>query len=294
MTASTLDRERVRELFDLRRAYGSQFGGAYEGDPYPIWHRLREQSPVHPGIVHELTGYDGPAFFHGLPSPERPHFSVFSFAACNEAYRNPEVFASSPEAVDVARGELGPLNSMLSMGGAQHRRYRGLVQPVVRAGQGPVVDPQLGRADRAPAHRWTHRRRASRAQCRLLRGDSGPHDHRELRRAGAAGAGYSGVVAESARGSSRSSPRSSPPVAQAGGRSHQRARIRRAHRRRRDRPSTVGRRDLLLLAAAVGRRLRNDLEADGDHADARCCSAPRCCRPSGTTASCSGPRSRSP
>ncbi len=129
MTASTLDRERVRELFDLRRAYGSQFGGAYEGDPYPIWHRLREQSPVHPGIVHELTGYDGPAFFHGLPSPERPHFSVFSFAACDEAYRNPEVFASSPEAVDVARGELGPLNSMLSMGGAQHRRYRGLVQP---------------------------------------------------------------------------------------------------------------------------------------------------------------------
>ncbi len=129
MTASTLDRERVRELFDLRRAYGSQFGGAYEGDPYPTWHRLREQSPVHPGIVHELAGYDGPAFFHGLPSPERPHFSVFSFAACNEAYRNPEVFASSPEAVDVARGELGPLNSMLSMGGAQHRRYRGLVQP---------------------------------------------------------------------------------------------------------------------------------------------------------------------
>ena len=32
-------------------------------------------------------------------------------------------------AVDIATGELGALNSMLSMGGAQHRRYRTLVQP---------------------------------------------------------------------------------------------------------------------------------------------------------------------
>ena len=54
---------------------------------------------------------------------------MFTFEACDEAYRNPELFASSPEAVDLERGELGPLNSILSMGGAQHRRYRGLVQP---------------------------------------------------------------------------------------------------------------------------------------------------------------------
>ena len=36
---------------------------------------------------------------------------------------------SSPDAVDLESGEIGPTNSMLSMGGAQHRRYRGLVQP---------------------------------------------------------------------------------------------------------------------------------------------------------------------
>lgn len=129
MTAGTLDRERVRALFDLRRSFAAHFGGSYEEDPYPVWHRLRQQAPVHPGIVHELTGYDGPANFHGLPSPDRPHFSAFSFEACNDAYRNPELFASSPEAVDLATGELGPTNSMLSMGGVQHRRYRGLVQP---------------------------------------------------------------------------------------------------------------------------------------------------------------------
>jgi cytochrome P450 len=45
------------------------------------------------------------------------------------AYRSPETFASSAEAVDLEDGEPGPTNSMLSMGGVQHRRYRALVQP---------------------------------------------------------------------------------------------------------------------------------------------------------------------
>ena len=36
------------------------------------------------------------AYFHGLPYPDRPHFSAFSFEACDAAYRNPEVFASAP------------------------------------------------------------------------------------------------------------------------------------------------------------------------------------------------------
>ncbi|MFG1921960.1 cytochrome P450 [Cryptosporangium sp. NPDC048952] len=129
MTTERLDRDRVRELFDLRGAYLAGVGGAYTDDPYPAWHRLREEKVVHEGTVHELTGYPGPATFSGLPYPDRPHFSVFSYAACDEAYRNPEVFASAPEAVDPVHGEPGALNSMLSMGGTQHRRYRSLVQP---------------------------------------------------------------------------------------------------------------------------------------------------------------------
>jgi cytochrome P450 len=128
MTA-ILDVERVRKLFDLRGAFVAELGGAYEEDPYPKWAALREAAPVHEGVVHELTGYDQPAFFHGLPFPDRPHFSAFSFEACDAAYRDPEVFASSPDAVDLAGGAPNALNSMLSMGGAEHRRYRGLVQP---------------------------------------------------------------------------------------------------------------------------------------------------------------------
>ena len=126
---SVLERDRVRELFDLKNSYLVRLGGDYEEDPYPIWHRLRAQAPVHPGTVHELTGYEQPAVFAGLPYPDRPHFSTFSYAACDAALRDEEVFASSPEPVDLVNGALAPMNSILSMGGTEHRRYRGLVQP---------------------------------------------------------------------------------------------------------------------------------------------------------------------
>jgi cytochrome P450 len=129
MTSQLLDREELRRLFDLRNSYNAFAGGLYTDDPYPIWHELRERAPVHEGIVHELTGYDGQAFFHGLPSPDRLHFSAFSFDACDSAYRDPEVFASSPDAAGPEEGQISITNSMLSMGGAQHRRYRALVQP---------------------------------------------------------------------------------------------------------------------------------------------------------------------
>ena len=129
MTAPALDRERLRELFDLRSSYNVFSGGAYQDDPYPTWHRLREQGPVLPGILHELTGCSDTMFFHGLPYPDRPHFTVFDYETCMTAYRNPEVFASSPEPIDLDSGPLGLTNSMLSMGGDQHKRYRALVQP---------------------------------------------------------------------------------------------------------------------------------------------------------------------
>ncbi|MCK0090153.1 cytochrome P450 [Rhodococcus sp. F64268] len=130
MKTTSLDRDRVRELFDLQGSYNEATGGKFSEDPYPIWNRLRGEKPVHRGTVHELTGISESLMFQGLPYPDREHFSVFSFEACNEAFRNPKVFASSPEAVDIDP-ESGSLvhNSMLSMGGVQHRQYRSLVQP---------------------------------------------------------------------------------------------------------------------------------------------------------------------
>lgn len=124
---SALDRDRIRELFDLRSSFNVRSGGDWYDDPHPRWHELRESGPVHPGTVHELTGYPGDATFHGLPEPDRPHFSVFGFAACDAAYRDEETFASSPDAAD--KDDIGVQSSMLMMNGAEHRRYRGLVQP---------------------------------------------------------------------------------------------------------------------------------------------------------------------
>ena len=117
MTSATLDRDRLRELFDLRSSYNAYTGGTYEDDPYPVWHRLREEGPVLPGILHELTGSTDPLFFHGLPYPDSPHFTVFDYDSCMTVYRNSDVFASSPEPVDLEGGPLGLTNSMLSMGG---------------------------------------------------------------------------------------------------------------------------------------------------------------------------------
>jgi cytochrome P450 len=124
-----LDRDRIRELFDLRGPTYALLGGTYEDDPYPVWHRLRSEAAVHPGVLHELTGFEGPALFVGLPEEDREHFTVFSAEACEEVFRTPDVFASSAEPVDPTGGDLSPLNSMLFMGGAAHRRYRSLVQP---------------------------------------------------------------------------------------------------------------------------------------------------------------------
>ncbi|MDH4170711.1 MAG: cytochrome P450 [Acidimicrobiia bacterium] len=130
--APRLDIEQVRELFDLRGGSVAFSGGGFHGDPYPIWHELRETGPVHGGTVHQLTGFDGTAFWHGVPEEGRPHFSCFSFDTCDEAQRNPEVFASSPEAVEgreIDISQISIFNSMLAMDGPRHRRYRALVQP---------------------------------------------------------------------------------------------------------------------------------------------------------------------
>ena len=85
---------------------------------------------MHEGVVHELTGYPGDWFFQGLPFPDRPHFSAFSFEACDAAFRDGDLFASHRRPTSTStRREPGVFNSILAMNGEQHRRYRALVQP---------------------------------------------------------------------------------------------------------------------------------------------------------------------
>jgi len=126
---ASLDRRRLREVFDLRKEANAETVGGYEDDPYPRWHELRERAPVHPGTLHELTGHAGPVSFAGLPFEDRPHFTAFTFAACDQALRDQDRFTSSPVPVDREKMRIDPLNSLIGMGGSAHRRYRRLVQP---------------------------------------------------------------------------------------------------------------------------------------------------------------------
>ena len=128
MNDTLLDRERIKELFNLRTSVAAWTGGELTDDPHARWHQLREAGAVHRGTLHELSGISDSLFWHGLPEPDRAHFSAFTFGACDEVYRNPEIYASAANAVD-ANGDVGYQSSMLAMGGTQHRRYRGLVQP---------------------------------------------------------------------------------------------------------------------------------------------------------------------
>lgn len=123
-----LDPARIRELFDLRSHVYDRMGGSFDEDPYPAFRRLRESGPVHPGTPGRLIGFQGAEFFHGLPEPDRVHFSVFDFETCDAIVRNPEVFRMAPPDPDEGERLLHE-SSMLYMDGDRHRRYRALVQP---------------------------------------------------------------------------------------------------------------------------------------------------------------------
>lgn len=136
MTSIEIDRERIRELFDLRQQVGNEGADDLPSSPYPAFHALRESGPVHPGTPHELLGIDREFGFHGLPESDRVHFSVFSWAECDAIYRNEEVFRSAPLGAElITVDEHTSMRdailkaSMLVMNGPPHRRYRALVQP---------------------------------------------------------------------------------------------------------------------------------------------------------------------
>jgi cytochrome P450 len=121
-----LDPIRLRELFDLRSDVYASRGGAFEGDPYPVFHTLRESGPVHLGTPGELVGFTGPAYFAGLPHPDRPHFTVFDYATCNEVVRDVETFSASEHEPGSEAYEQEPM--LLFMDGGRHKRHRTLVQ----------------------------------------------------------------------------------------------------------------------------------------------------------------------
>ena len=52
MTSISVDRERIRELFDLRQQVGNEGYDDLPEDPFPAFHELRSSGQVLPGTPH--------------------------------------------------------------------------------------------------------------------------------------------------------------------------------------------------------------------------------------------------
>ena len=185
------------------------------------------------------------------------------------AYRNPEVFASSPEPVDIDSGPLGrdQQHAVDGRGPAQALPRSGAT--VVPAGEWQVVDRQLDHRDRGRARSTgsstTAAPNSTSTSARPSRCSPSPAAsacpiEQALEIRAALGHDPQKVV-DMLRPDRRGPPR------RAAGRSDQRAGAGRAHRRRRRHHPAHRSRDRLLRAAAARRRLGHHLEADGHHAD---------------------------
>lgn len=131
-------------------------GTAFIDDPYPVWAELQAKAPVHAGTLTETMGLrpeDG-----GLYIPGGKYFSVFSFAAVSDVFTRKDDFGSEFY-VDLGLTNLLG-DTLLSMDGLRHRRYRNLVQeyfqPAAASGWwhdkviGDLVDELIGRFETAP------------------------------------------------------------------------------------------------------------------------------------------------
>ena len=247
-----------------------------------------------PGILHELTGCTAPCSSTGCPIPDRPHFTVFDYETLHGGLPQSggvRLVAGAGRPGQAARS--GVTNSMLSMGGAQHKRYRALVQPSFLPANGKWWAQNWISETVDAARRRVGARRARRTQRRLLRGHPAAHHHRQLRRAHRAGPRDPAVrCARSAEGRRHAqADRRGAPRATAG-RPDQHSGPGRAHRRRRRHGPAHRSGDRLLRAAVARRGLGHHLEADGHHAHrAAAASGPRSrrCAPTG---SCCAPPSR--
>ena len=122
-----LDRERLRSLFDLSSSVYASRGGSFAEDPYPVFHRLRETGPVHPGAPHEALGWTGDVFFQGLPYPQRAHFTAYDHDTCSTVLKDDARFVTR---VETLPGEQPfPDAAILYMNHRTHRDHRALVQP---------------------------------------------------------------------------------------------------------------------------------------------------------------------
>lgn len=118
----TSDDPLYAKLFDAAKE-AMESAGQVEGDLSPRMKALREQSPVMKGSLRRIL--ELPEVHQAFNTP-RDHYTFFSFALCERAFRenllfSSEVYKESPGVQNLGR-------TILEMTGPEHRNYRGMVQ----------------------------------------------------------------------------------------------------------------------------------------------------------------------
>lgn len=120
----TADDPLYEELYDVRKEAES-IGNFVERDVTAEIHALRARAPVHKGKLRELLGL--PDHVRHVFAKGRQHYTVLTYDACEEAFRNPQVFSNK------VQGHPNPDNEMtmgiLEMDPPMHRAYRRTIQP---------------------------------------------------------------------------------------------------------------------------------------------------------------------
>ena len=146
-----------------------------------------------PGILHELTGCADTMYFHGLPYPDRPHFTMFDYETGFAAHRRCRRCSPRRRNPSTRRRSAGPdqqhaVDGRRTSTSATAR----LVQPSFLSSNGKWWTDNWITETVDTAHRRIRRRRACRAQRRLLRCHPDSDHHRQLRSAHRTGTRDSG------------------------------------------------------------------------------------------------------
>jgi cytochrome P450 len=120
----TANDPRYRELFDAAKDAVST-SGRVEGDLTPRMSALRDQAPVMKGSLRRIL--DLPEVHMAFDRP-REHYTLFSFALCERAFRENLLFSSAVYKESPGVQNFG--RTILEMTGEEHRNYRGMVQPL--------------------------------------------------------------------------------------------------------------------------------------------------------------------
>ena len=106
------------------RARNRATGAGVVDDPYPVYDRMRETGPVHEGSI--SSAFEVAGMPDSMIWSERKQFACYDWESVDAVLRDAETFSSTWYAQT-----LGSIigQSMIQMDGAQHRRYRALIQP---------------------------------------------------------------------------------------------------------------------------------------------------------------------